>query len=459
MLKPGILGGFKKKSTAGALANLHKKLCSTLYTVLTLSILAKNWSIFLKNYEAAEQAKQLMPGGVNSPVRAFQQVQGLPPCIVRGEGPYLYDVEGRRYIDFIQSWGACIFGHGAPHIVHAIQKQLEQGISFGANSKLEIDFALELIKAMPSLKKIRLANSGTEATMTAVRLARGHTQRDFIVKFKGHYHGHSDVLLAQAGSGLATCALPSSLGVPHTATQHTLVIDFNDFEALEHVFQQHGASIAGIIVEPIAGNMNFVFPQEGFLKALRSYCDQYGSVLIFDEVMTGFRVAHGGAQALYEIEPDLTCLGKVIGGGLPLAALGGRTEIMDLLAPIGPVYQAGTMAGHPLALAAGLSALQHLSPALYADLEKSTARLIKGLSRLAALQGIPFQGHYKGGMFGFCFSDVEFFKKFFHAMLSRGVYFAPSTFEAGFISTVHDANLIDQTLEIAEGVFKQLNKI
>ncbi|MFM8454945.1 MAG: glutamate-1-semialdehyde 2,1-aminomutase [Gammaproteobacteria bacterium] len=422
----------------------------------------------LNNLESLERAKTLMPGGVNSPVRAFKQVDGTPPCMIRSQGAYLYDVEGKRYVDFIQSWGALIFGHGFKPVTEALTEQVQRGISFGASSKLELDFALELTKAMPNLEKIRLVNSGTEATMTAIRLARGYTKRDYILKFNGHYHGHADHLLVKAGSGLLTCGIPACAGVPEATASHTLTINFNDLEALETVFRQYGERLAAVILEPIAGNMNLVLPVPGFLESLRKLCDEYQSVLIFDEVMTGFRVAYEGAQGFYGIRPDLTCLGKVIGGGLPLAAFGGRAEIMDHLAPMGPVYQAGTLAGNQLAVTAGLVTLRHLSPDVYTELEKRNAQLISGLESLTQLGGLPFKGLYIGGMFGIFFLteaayanqtneiNIPVFKKFFHGMLERGVYFAPSAFEAGFVSSPHDEALIGHVLEIAEQVLKKL---
>lgn len=418
-----------------------------------------------------ELAKAYIPGGVNSPVRAFTGVGGKPVFFERGKGPFLYDVEGRRYIDYVGSWGAMVVGHAHPEVLAAVTAAAEKGLSFGAPTELEIQMARFLCDKVPSLEMVRLVNSGTEATMSAIRLARGVTGRDHIVKFEGCYHGHADSLLVKAGSGALTLGVPSSPGVPQSLAQHTLIVPYNDSEAVRSLFAQRGEEIAGVIVEPVAGNMNCVLPLPGFLQTLRELCTEYGSILIFDEVMTGFRVALGGAQALYGVTPDLTTLGKVIGGGLPVGALGGKREIMEQLAPQGPVYQAGTLSGNPIALTAGLRTLELVSePGFYDRLSEKTATLTEGLKERAAAYGIKLSTNQVGGMFGLFFTaapevtnfdqviacDQELFKRFFHGMLGEGVYFAPSAFEAGFVSAAHDEDSLTATLAAAERVFRRL---
>jgi glutamate-1-semialdehyde 2,1-aminomutase len=407
-----------------------------------------------------ERAKQLIPGGVNSPVRAFKAVDGEPIFLESGHGAWVTDVDDRRYIDYVGSWGPLILGHSHPMVVAAIQAQLLKGISFGAPTELEIQLAEKLIQHMPSIEKIRMVSSGTEATMTAIRLARGYTGKSKIIKFQGCYHGHHDSLLVKAGSGLLTLGIPSSPGVLSAVAESTLTAEFNNIEEVTRLFEQHAADIAAVIIEPIAGNMGFIMPKPEFLHRLRQLCDRYQSVLIFDEVMTGFRVALGGAQALFGVKPDLTTLGKVIGGGMPVGALGGQSVIMDCLAPLGSVYQAGTLSGNPLAMAAGLATLTELEkPGFYERLGRHSAALIDALREVTTALSIPFCGTSLGGMFGFCFSEKKFienysdvadsnqdlFKRFFHGMLHEGVYFAPSLFEAGFISSAHQQEEIDLT--------------
>jgi glutamate-1-semialdehyde 2,1-aminomutase len=399
--------------------------------------------------ELFERAQRYIPGGVNSPVRAFKGVGGTPIFIDRAEGAYLYDSEGRPYIDYVGSWGPMVLGHGHPEVVRAVQQQAARGISYGAPTELEIEMAERVCRLLPSIELLRLVNSGTEATMSAIRLARGFTGRDGLVKFEGCYHGHADALLVKAGSGALTLGVPTSPGVPADTARHTLTLDYNDLDSVARAFRQHGDRIAAVIVEPVAGNMNCVPPLPGFLEGLRALCDQYGAVLIFDEVMTGFRVALGGAQARYGVRPDLTTLGKVIGGGLPVGAFGGRRDIMEKLAPLGPVYQAGTLSGNPLAMAAGLKTLELISvPGFFEALEQKTLELAKGLRVEAARAGLPFTTQQVGGMFGLFFTeapavqtyaqvmacDAARFRAFFHGMLARGVYLAPSAYEAGFVS-------------------------
>jgi glutamate-1-semialdehyde 2,1-aminomutase len=413
-------------------------------------------------------AQRVIPGGVNSPVRAFKGVGGDPIFFKRGEGAYLTDVDDKTYIDFVGSWGPLILGHCHPKVINAVIEVLHQGMSFGAPTELEIKLAKKIISLMPSIEKIRMVNSGTEATMTAIRLARGYTNRNKIIKFNGCYHGHSDGLLVKAGSGVLTLGIPSTPGIPTSITQHTLTADFNNLAQVTQLFDQYASDIAAIIVEPVAGNMGFVLPQPGFLQGLRSLCDASGAVLIFDEVMTGFRVALGGAQEVYGIKPDLTTLGKVIGGGMPVGALGGRAAIMSSLAPEGPVYQAGTLSGNPLAMAAGLATLTEIEkPGFYAHLSKLSTSLVEALSGVADSMSIPFCSASLGGMFGFCFnssqqvtdyadvakSDERLFKRFFHGMLEKGVYFAPSMYEAGFISSAHEPHDVNKTQLAAEQVF------
>ena len=417
-----------------------------------------------------ERATRTIPGGVNSPVRAFGGVGGTPVFMKRGQGPFLFDADGNRYLDYVASWGPLILGHAHPAVVSAICGAAEQGSSFGCPTEREVDLAELLRDALPSLEVVRLVNSGTEATMSAIRLARGFTGRPAIVKFEGCYHGHGDALLAKAGSGVATFGIPGTPGVPEGVVRDTLTIPFNDLEALTRVFEEKGEHIAAVIVEPVAGNMGCILPAEGFLEGLRAQCDAAGSLLIFDEVMTGFRVAWGGAQLRFGVNPDLTTLGKVIGGGLPVGAYGGQEDIMRKIAPDGPVYQAGTLSGNPIAVAAGIATLGGIGDEvdLYARLEGLGRRLIEGLAALGAKHKIPISGVAIGGMFGFSFSsepvsdyasaqqsDTAAFGRFFHGMLERGVYLAPSAFEAGFISAAHDEALIDETLAKADQVLEQ----
>ena len=416
-----------------------------------------------KSEQLFARASQSIAGGVNSPVRAFRAVGGTPVFFSKAEGPFLFDADGKRYIDYIGSWGPMIAGHANPRVLQAVRDAIENGLSFGAPTAIETDMA-ELVKTFfPSMEKLRFCSSGTEATMSAIRLARGFTGRDTIVKFEGCYHGHSDSLLVKAGSGALTFGVPSSPGVPADLAKHTLNLPFNDLDAAQALFEQQGDSIACLIIEPITGNMNMILPQPGYLEGLRILCDQYGIVLIFDEVMTGFRVAKGGAQALTQIKPDLTCLGKIIGGGMPVGAFGGRQDIMDMLAPLGPVYQAGTLSGNPVAMAAGIATLSELSaPGFYEALTATTERFVNGMMGVAQEAGVAMQGVSRGGMFGLFFAerpvtsftevtacDEAIFKRFFHLMLDRGVYLAPSMYEAGFVSSTHSDQVIDDTLTAA----------
>ncbi len=417
-----------------------------------------------------QEAQKLFPGGVNSPVRAFRAVGGQPLFIDRGEGPYLFDVDGNRYIDYVLSWGPLITGHAHPKVVEAIQQAACKGTSYGAPSPLEIDLANSIMDFMPNIEMIRFVNSGTEATMSALRLARAYTKREKIIKFDGCYHGHADLLLVQAGSGVVTLGLPDSPGVPANTVKDTLVADFNNLESVEALFKKYPDQIAAIIVEPVAGNMGVVPPQPGFLEGLRAITAREGSLLIFDEVMTGFRVHKGGAQALYKIKPDLTTLGKVIGGGLPVGAYGGRKEIMQLVAPVGPMYQAGTLSGNPLAMSAGIAALKLIQgDECWTQLEQAAAILETGISSVAKQAGVPIQQTRVGTMFTTFFSktkpidwntvkvaDKVRFGKFFQKMLENGVYLAPSQFEAGFISTMHTDDVINATIAAAESAFKVL---
>lgn len=423
-----------------------------------------------KSQQLFLQAQMSIPGGVNSPVRAFKGVGGDPIFFKQGAGAYLTDVDDKRYIDYVGSWGPLILGHCHPSVIAAVIDVLHQGMSFGAPTELEIKLAEKIIALMPSIEKIRMVNSGTEATMTAIRLARGFTHKSKIIKFNGCYHGHSDGLLVKAGSGLLTLGIPASPGILSGTTEHTLTANFNDLDETARLFEQYGNDIAAIIVEPVAGNMGLVMPKPEFLHGLRGLCDAYQSVLIFDEVMTGFRVALGGAQAIYQITPDLTTLGKVIGGGMPVGAVGGRGDIMSHLAPEGPVYQAGTLSGNPLAMAAGLATLIEIEkPEFYQQLEKTSSTLVRALADVAESLRIPFCGASIGGMFGFCFSDKDrvydyhdvaasddaLFKRFYHGMLQQGVYFAPSLYEAGFVSSAHGEEEICMTQRAAEAVLDQ----
>ena len=417
-----------------------------------------------------ERAKQVIPGGVNSPVRAFRGVGGTPRFIQSAKGAYLTDADGNRYIDYVGSWGPMILGHAREEVIAAIQEAASRGTSYGAPTELEIQLAEEVIEAFPSIEKLRLTSSGTEATMSALRVARGFTGRPKIVKFEGCYHGHGDSLLVKAGSGLLTFGNPSSAGVPAAVAADTIVLQYNDPQQLADTFASIGSQIAAIIVEPVAGNMNLVKPTPEFLQAMRSLCDQHGALLIFDEVMTGFRVGLGCAQGLFGIRPDLTTLGKTVGGGMPLAAFGGRADVIDKIAPLGPVYQAGTLSGNPVAVAAGLATLKLLrQPGFYEKLGAATSKMLDGLCQAAAATGQTFTAQSVGGMFGIYFaaqcpqtfievmaSDKERFNRFFHGMLDEGVYLAPSAYEAGFLSLAHSDADIAETLAAAERCFAQM---
>ncbi len=422
-----------------------------------------------------ERAQKTIPGGVNSPVRAFRQVGGTPRFVTKAKGPYFWDANNKQYIDLIMSWGPMIVGHANPEVVEAVQKAAETSFSYGAPTEGEIELAERICATMPSVEQIRMVSSGTEATMSALRLARGYTNRDLIIKFEGCYHGHADSLLVKAGSGLLTFAdstqnAPSSGGVPQDLVKHTLVLPYNDVAAIEEVFQKQGDQIAAVIIEPIAGNMNLIQPSPAFLAAIRSLTQKHGSVLIYDEVMTGFRVALGGAQSLQGIVPDLTCLGKVMGGGMPMAAFGGKKEIMSKLAPLGNVYQAGTLSGNPVAVAAGLKTLEIISrEGFYECLTGQTQKLMAGLKKAADKANIPFAVDSVGGMFGFYFANsipnsyeavtktnIDAFKKFFHLMLDEGVYLAPSAYEAGFTSITHDDAVLAAIISAAEKSFPKL---
>ena len=420
-----------------------------------------------KNDTLFARAQASTPGGVNSPVRAFRSVGGTPRFITRAEGPYFWDADDKRYIDYIGSWGPAIVGHSHPAVIKAVQEAAARGLSFGAPTEGEIEMAEEICRLLPSVEQVRLVSSGTEAAMSALRLARGATGRDKIVKFEGCYHGHADSLLVKAGSGLLTFGNPTSAGVPEDFAKHTLVLDYNNPQQLEDVFAKMGDQIACVIVEPVAGNMNLVRATPEFLQTMRRLCTQHGSVLIFDEVMSGFRVALGCAQGIYGITPDLTVLGKVIGGGLPVAAFGGRKDLMKHLAPLGPVYQAGTLSGNPVAVAAGMTTMKLIqAPGFYETLAAQTAKLVKGLTDAAKSAGVAFCGDSVGGMFGLYFApqipgsytemmacDKEKFNVFFHAMLDFGVYLAPSAFEAGFVSAQHDDAVISATVDAARKAF------
>jgi len=419
-----------------------------------------------------EQAKKIIPGGVNSPVRAFNGVGGSPYFIKRAEGAYIYDADDNAYIDYVGSWGPMILGHNHPAILEAVVSTAKNGLSFGAPTELEITMAEKVRELVPSMESLRMVSSGTEATMSAIRLARGFTGRDKILKFEGCYHGHADALLVKAGSGALTMGVPNSPGIPEDFAKHTLTVSYNNIEQVKEIFAKYADEIACIIVEPVAGNMNCIPPVKGFLEGLREVCDQYSSVLIFDEVMTGFRVALGGAQAHYNIKPDLTTLGKVIGGGMPVGAFGGKREIMDFIAPVGPVYQAGTLSGNPIAMAAGLASLNELSQGnKHEQLSAATEKLAMGLKAAAERNGVNLSINYVGAMFGFFFTaetdpvttyeqatacDSELFKRFFHLMLDEGVYLAPSSFETGFLSMAHSDEIIEKTLVAADKCFAQL---
>ncbi|MCG7372654.1 glutamate-1-semialdehyde-2,1-aminomutase [Pseudomonas luteola] len=416
-------------------------------------------------------AQKHIPGGVNSPVRAFKSVGGTPLFFKHAAGAYVIDEDDKRYVDYVGSWGPMILGHSHPDVLDAVRRQLEHGLSYGAPTAMETEMANLICQLVPSMEMVRMVSSGTEATMSAIRLARGYTGRDTIIKFEGCYHGHSDSLLVKAGSGALTLGVPSSPGVPAAFAQHTLTLPYNDLDAVKETLQKVGADIACIIVEPVAGNMNCVPPAPGFLQGLRTLCDEHGVVLIFDEVMTGFRVALGGAQAHYEITPDLTTFGKIVGGGMPVGCFGGKRAIMEKIAPLGPVYQAGTLSGNPLAMAAGLTTLKLISrPGFHDELTALTTRLLDGLRERAQAAGVPFVTTQAGGMFGLYFStaddivtfddvmasDVERFKRFFHLMLEGGVYLAPSAFEAGFTSIAHGEAELDITFKAAERAFAAL---
>ncbi len=417
-----------------------------------------------------QEAQRYIPGGVNSPVRAFRSVGGEPVFVRKASGAYIWGEDDRRYTDYVGSWGPMILGHAHPAVIEAVREAALSGLSFGAPTAIETELAKRVCAMVPSMELVRFVSSGTEATMSAIRLARGYTGRDRIVKFEGCYHGHSDSLLVKAGSGALTLGVPTSPGVPAAFAELTITLTYNDLDEVERVFSEMGEEIAAIIIEPIAGNMNMVPPVEGFLEGLRAVCDRYGSVLIFDEVMTGFRVARGGVQEIAGVTPDLTTLGKIIGGGMPVGAFGGRREIMEHIAPVGPVYQAGTLSGNPMAMRAGLATLERLEPALYETLGARTQRLVEGLQSAADEAGIPFSTTHVGGMFGFFFTseapvryyrqvvacDQARFKAFFHGMLAEGVYLAPSSFEAGFVSIAHTDKDIDTTVEAARKVMATL---
>ena len=424
-----------------------------------------------KSEQLFQEAQNHIPGGVNSPVRAFRAVGGTPVFFEKASGAYLYDVEGKRYIDYVLSWGPMILGHAHPQVIEAVAEAIGSGLSFGAPTPIESEVAGEICKLLPSIELVRMVSSGTEATMSALRLARGYTGRDKIVKFEGCYHGHSDSLLVKAGSGALTFGVPSSPGVPDDLAQHTLTLTYNDPESVKAVFADQGEDIACIIVEPVAGNMNCIPPEPGFLECLREQCSQYGAVLIFDEVMTGFRVSLGGAQQHFGIEPDLTCLGKVVGGGLPVGAFGGKREIMQQISPLGPVYQAGTLSGNPVAMTAGLTTLKLIQrPGFYGELSEKVQYLMAGFESIAKDRGIPLTTNHAGSMFGLFFSEEDKvtnyqqvmacndtqFKIFFHRMIDAGVYLAPASFEAAFMSQAHSQQDLDSTLEKADKIFQTL---
>ena len=421
------------------------------------------------NHELFQRALSLLPGGVNSPVRAFKSVGGEPFFTARADGAYLWDVEGKRYIDYVGSWGPMIVGHNHPAVREAVERAVRDGLSFGTPCAAEVTMAETIARLVPSMQMLRMVNSGTEATMSAIRLARGATSRSKIVKFEGCYHGHGDSFLVKAGSGALTFGVPTSPGVPSANADLTLTLPYNDVDAVRTLLDSQGTEIAAVIIEPVAGNMNCIPPLDGYLPALRELCTRHGIVLIFDEVMTGFRVALGGAQAHYGVIPDLSTFGKVIGGGMPVGAYGGRRDLMEQIAPAGPIYQAGTLSGNPVAMAAGLAMLQLVqAPGFYADLAARTRQLTEGLQAVADELGIAFSTNEVGGMFGLFFTaenvrhyaqatttDAEFFKRFFHGMLKRGVFLAPSVFEAGFMSSAHTARDIDDTLEAAREALRE----
>ena len=421
--------------------------------------------------ELFSQAQSVIPGGVNSPVRAFKGVGGDPVFIDHASGAYIWDTDNKRYIDYVGSWGPMILGHAHPEVIKAVKDAAEKGLSFGAPTAIETEMAERICQLMPSIESVRMVSSGTEATMSAIRLARGFTGRDSIVKFEGCYHGHSDSLLVKAGSGALTLGVPSSPGVPACLAEHTLTLAYNDLDQVRETFAASGDKIACIIVEPVAGNMNCIPPVEGFLEGLREICTEHGAVLIFDEVMTGFRTALGGVQSIYNIKPDLTTLGKVIGGGMPVGAFGGRKDIMEVIAPTGPVYQAGTLSGNPVAMAAGLKTLELISADdFFADLNKKVTTLVDGIMQKAVENNIPMTQNIVGGMFGLFFSDadkvsnfeqatqcnLERFKKFYHGMLEQGIYLAPSAYEAGFVSSMHSDEDIQATIDAAGKVLETL---
>ncbi|MCB1604053.1 MAG: glutamate-1-semialdehyde 2,1-aminomutase [Xanthomonadales bacterium] len=425
----------------------------------------------MKNHDLFNKAQRVIPGGVNSPVRAFKGVGGEPLFIKKADGPYIYDVEDNEYIDYIGSWGPMIAGHCNKKVLKAVHKAVDRGMSFGTPVEQEVTVAEKMCSLIPSLDMVRMVNSGTEATMSAIRLARGYTGRNKIIKFEGCYHGHADSFLVKAGSGVLTLGIPGSPGVPAAVADLTLTAAYNDLDALEQIMKAHGDDVAAIIIEPIAGNMNMILPKDGYLQGVRDLCDKYGTVLIFDEVMTGFRVALGGAQEVYGITPDLSTFGKVIGGGLPVGAFGGKKEIMSHIAPLGPVYQAGTLSGNPVAMTAGSVMLDIISkPGFYEDLSHKTQKLVDGLEKIAKQNNIPFHTVNLGGMFGLFFTEKseinnfadlsncneQSFKDFFHKMLQNGVYLGPSAYEAGFVSSTHDEVTLSKTLKAATIAFSEL---
>lgn len=424
-----------------------------------------------RSEELFKQAQLSIPGGVNSPVRAFNGVGGSPIFIERAEGAYMFDADGKRYTDYVGSWGPMVLGHNNPAVLEATIAAAQRGLSFGTPTEIEITMAEKIKALVPSIEKVRMVNSGTEATMTAIRLARGFTGRDKILKFEGNYHGHADALLVKAGSGALTLGVPNSPGIPEDFAKHTLTVDYNDIDSVKQAFNELGDQIACIIVEPVAGNMNCIPPVPGFLEGLRDICDEHGALLIFDEVMSGFRAAPGGAQERYKVNPDLTTLGKVIGGGMPVGAFGGKKEVMDYIAPTGPVYQAGTLSGNPVAMSAGLAALTQLTtPGLYEQLYARVDQLLDGMQALADEAGIPLTTNRAGSMFGFFFTtekkvtsfrqatecNMEHFRRFYHLMLEQGVYLAPSAFEGGFMSAAHTEQDINETLAAVKHAFARL---